>query len=423
MSKKFNPVLKKVLENVRPSKNEIKDIENSLKKFKSNINKNLKKHKIKAEVFVGGSFAKDTLIKKDVYDIDLFLRFDKKYKDKEISKITEKIIKKSDFKGVKKIHGSRDYFRVNINKDLCFEVIPVLKINNPNKAENVTDLSYSHVKYINKKLKSKQVDDVRLAKAFCYANKCYGAESYIKGFSGYGLELLICKYKSFVKFLKEMTKINEKEIIDIEKHYKNKKRVLLDLNESKLHSPIILIDPTYKRRNALAGLSKSTFKKFQDSTKKFLENPSLDFFKLDLIDFEKLKKNSKHDSVILEIKTIKQKGDIAGSKLLKFYNHLNLQISKYFEIKESEFEYLGEKTAKCFFGVKKKKYILIKGPKTENKKHAKRFKRKHKKTITKKGRLYVKKKIEFGLKEFLKKWKKENKRQLKEMSIINLKIG
>ena len=47
----------------------------------------------------------------------------------------------------------------------------------------------------------------------------------------------------------------------------------MDLNSSKLNSPIIPIDPTYKQRNVLAALSKETFEMFQKSCKEFLENP------------------------------------------------------------------------------------------------------------------------------------------------------
>jgi len=369
---KINAVLKKALENVEPSKEEIKEIEASLKKIKEKISKNLKVQKIKAEIFVGGSFAKNTLIRKDKYDIDLYVRFDKKYKDKNLSSLTKKALK--GFK-VQEVHGSRDYFRVKVNKGLYFEIIPVLKINKPQEAENITDLSYSHVNYIKKKIKSKKlIDDIRLAKAFCYANKCYGAESYIKGFSGYGLELLIYHYKGFVKFLKAMTKIKYQEIIDIEKHHKNKKLILMNLNASKLNSPIILIDPTFKNRNALSALNHGTFRRFQQSAKKFLKSPSIKSFNLENLDFDLLKsiaKKKKLDFVVVEIKTTKQEGDIAGSKLLKVHNHLKREIKEYFIMKNDEFEYTGEKTAKCFFAVQPKKEIIFSGPSIKNKVHAK----------------------------------------------------
>src|SRR3989344_1671006 len=260
--RKINSILKDVLKNIQPPEKDLKIINNSLARFLIDVKKKIKNLKINAEIFVGGSFSKNTLIKKDIYDIDVFIRFEKNYK--EISEITKKIIK-----GIKNpitVHGSRDYFKIKVSPIAYIELIPVIKINNPKDAENITDLSYSHVNYINKRIKKnkKILEDIMLAKAFCYANNCYGAESYISGFSGYGLELLVYHYGGFLRFIKEMVKIRkEKLIIDIEKQHKNKQDVFMNLNSSKLHSPIILIDPTYKQRNVLAALSDESFEKFK----------------------------------------------------------------------------------------------------------------------------------------------------------------
>ena len=59
-----------------------------------------------------------------------------------------------------------------------------------------------------KKMKDKDVLlGIRIAKAFCHANNSYGAESYINGFSGYALELLVYYYGSFLKFIKGIIQI------------------------------------------------------------------------------------------------------------------------------------------------------------------------------------------------------------------------
>ncbi len=414
--KKTNLILEKVLKNVEPEKEKIEHLEKVLKVFLNQIKK-----KIKAEIFIGGSFAKKTLIKKDKYDIDIFIRFSK---DEKISEKLEKILK--NFKNVKKIHGSRDYFRIKTGKDFYFELVPVLKVSNPKQAENITDLSYSHVKYINKKIKSQKIlNDIKIAKAFCYARKCYGAESYIKGFSGYSLELLICYYGSFLKFIKAMAKKKkEKIIIDIEKLHK-KPHILMDLNSSKLESPIILIDPTYKQRNVLACLSKETFVKFQKECKRFLKNPCEKFFEIEKIDLEKIKKdavNKKYEFVLIETKTDKQSGDIAGTKLIKFYNHFTEEISKYFKIKKKGFNYDNKQSAKCFFVIKSKKEILIPGPFAKDKKNVLRFKKAHKKTFLKNKKVFAKQKIDFDLKKFSEVWAEKNKKKVKEMSVSKFDV-
>jgi len=426
MPNNINSILKEVLKNIEPSKEETKIIDDKLKIFLKKLNSEIKKQELKTEVFVGGSSAKKTLIKKEKYDIDIFLRFNKQYRNEDLSDITENLL--GNLGEMKRVHGSRDYFQIQINNWLFFEIVPVKKISKPEQSLNITDLSYSHVKYISKKIKSKKIlDDIKLAKAFCHAQKCYGAESYIHGFSGYCLELLIIYYGSFQKFIKEISKLNLKEkiIIDLEKHYKNKREIMMELNTSKLLSPIILIDPTFKERNAAAGLSLEALKKFQESCKNFIKSPSIKHFDKALIDFNKLKDNAKKKKlnfIKIELSTEKQAGDIAGSKLRKFAHHLEPEIAKYFDIKEKEFEYHQQQTAITFISAKPKKEITLTGPQITDEKHAKAFKLKHKNTFEKKGQLYSKQKINFTLKEFLKNWLDKNQDKVKDMDIEDIKV-
>ena len=420
MTKKHEQILKNVFNkiNIEIQKEEI--MEKISEEFLKKIIKKINKLNLIVDPFLGGSFAKKTLIKKQKYDIDLFLRFDKKYKNENLSKLTRKILR--SFNNVKKMKGSREYYQVKINNWLCIEVIPVRKIAKVKEAENITDFSYSHVKYINKKIKSQKIlDEIKLAKAFTYANKTYGAESYVNGFSGYSLELLIYHYKSFVKMLKTLSKTKEKLIIDIEKHYKNKKNILLDINSSKLDSPIILIDPTFKSRNALAALSDSTFEKFKQDAKAFLKNPSENFFYKKKFNALEIIKGSKN-SLVFETKTKKQKGDIAGTKLLKFFRHFSYELKKYFEIKDSGFEYVEDKKGINVFVLIPKKKIICSGPLKRDLKNSEKFKKKHNKVFLKKGIYYYEKNLKISPKEFLVNWKKKNKRKLRDMNISGLKI-
>ena len=311
--------------------NDLSYLKKESKSFVLLLKDEIFKSGIEAEVIVGGSFAKGTLIRKELYDIDIFVRFDWKIDD--ISTPLEKALKeicKNRYK-LTKVHGSRDYFRAEKNKNLVFEIIPVTKISKPSEARNVTDLSYFHVNYIKRKLsRTNLAREILFAKAFCKAQKAYGAESYIRGFSGYGLECLIIHYKTFEKMARELSKAKERIIIDIEKRYKRKSDVLFELNESKLGSPIILIDPTWKERNALAALSYETFKIFQKSLKDFLRKPSERFFFESKIDEDKLIKEAKKkkvEFVHVRLRTDRQPGDIAGTKLKKFSDFLAREIS------------------------------------------------------------------------------------------------
>ncbi|MDO8528729.1 MAG: nucleotidyltransferase domain-containing protein [Nanoarchaeota archaeon] len=420
--KKVNSILNDVLEKINPSKEELKFIKESLEEFKEKLEKRIKENKINAIVFVGGSFAKGTLIKKKDYDIDIFVRFDLKYKDENLSKMTANLLKNTAHSV---IHGSRDYFRIKIRHDIFFEVVPVLEVKNPKEAQNITDLSYFHVRYIRQKITDKISDDIKLAKVFCHANNVYGAESYIKGFSGYALELLIYHYKSFSKFIEVVSKMKQREIVDIDKLHKDKRTVMLDMNSAKLKSPIILVDPTYRQRNALAALSDETFLKFQKVCRDFIKNPSEKFFETKKIDFEKEEKDAKkkkYEFVVLTTKTDRQEGDIAGSKLLKFHKHISNEIDKFFEIKNSGFEYDDKKSSKSFFAGKSRKEILLQGPRKELKEYVIGFKKEHKNTFEKSGKIFAREKVNYSIKEFIKNWKDKNKKKMDEMSIIELGV-
>ncbi len=425
MTKKVDLVLKKVLENIELEKEKLLKIDFELEKFLRRVEKRISKLKIDAEFFVGGSYAKNSLIRRDKYDVDIFLRFDKKYVEKDFGKLSKKILR--GIRGRTVVHGSRDYFKIKINSWLDFEIVPVRKVKNPRESKNITDLSYSHVKYINSKVKKKEIiRGIKLAKAFCYANRTYGAESYVHGFSGYALELLIYNFGSFEKFLRAMVKVKkEKLVIDVGKLYKNKKAVLIDMNASKLDSPVILVDPTFKSRNALAALSSETFEKFCIFAREFLNNPSYEFFKIKKVDYDELKKSASvggKEFILIKTKTWKQKGDIAGTKLLKFFRHLNFEFSKYFEVNDSGFDYVGGKYGLNYFVLKPRKEIVFVGPLVKDSKNSEKFKLERSGVFVEKGRLFSKMKIDFKGREFFKKWVKKNRRKVKQMYVKGLKL-
>ncbi len=426
---KINGVLANQIKNLRPKDSEINLLKKITKDFTKNIEKELSIQNVNADVFVGGSFAKKTFLKSDKYDVDIFVRFDWKYG--QISEELEKIIIPVCEKiGLiyEKIHGSRDYFRVyHSDVNGYFEVIPVTKIKKPTEERNVTDLSYFHVSYVKSKINGIE-DQVRLAKKFFKAQRVYGAETYVRGFSGYTAELLIIKYKSFTKMLREISKvkIGERLVIDIAKHYKNKSDVFIHVNEAKLHSPIILIDPTYKERNAMAALSNETLTKIKNSIKLFFKKPSEDFFILKKIDEEQLKKKALKNNkqfLIIDLKTDKQRGDIAGTKLKKFAEVLHREVGNVFDISGFEFSYDDAQSGKVFLALNPKKEIIRIGPPIDMKKHVSRFKSEHVKTFIKNKRIHAKIPILKESRAFLHSWKIGNEKMLEQMHIVSMNIN
>ncbi|MBU0760652.1 MAG: nucleotidyltransferase domain-containing protein [Nanoarchaeota archaeon] len=417
---------KRVLETLDFSvgKNEFNELEKETKSFLNLLKKQVSKKKVNCEVFLGGSFAKGTLAKSESYDADIFVRFGRKCGDLSdyLGKILKNLVKRTGMK-IERLHGSRDYFRIRKNEKLIFELIPVLKIKKIVEAMNVMDLSYFHVNYVRRNLKGRLRKEVSFAKKFCEAQGVYGAESYINGFSGYGLECLIIHFKSFEKMLKELIKIKDKKlVIDTKKFYKKKGDVFIELNESKLQSPIILIDPTWKERNVLASLNWETFVKFQSAARNFLKKPSEKFFYKKEINVSQLKKKN-GEFLHLVLETDKQEGDIAGTKLRKFSNFLIREIEKYFYVLGKEFVYRGEgKKAELYLTLKSRGEVLKKGPPVTMKKDAVCFRKKNEKTAVRGGVLYCKVKTDFSGKEFLKKFVRKNEKKIKEMGVVDVRI-
>lgn len=365
-----------ILKELLPKKEEKKKLEKAVKNFLSKF----KKYKVS----VGGSYAKNTWLSGDA-DVDVFFRFGKG--EKNISKELSKILKKK-FKKVELVHGSRDYYHVKFG-DISFEVVPVLDIRKSSDAENVTDVTLLHVKFVKKNTNVKLCNEIRLLKQFCKANGLYGAESYISGFSGYVLELLMIHYKNFKNLVRKVGKWGNKEVIDVGKCYKTKKEAIKKLNPSKKVSPLILIDPVQCDRNVAAALSKKNYEKFIGLCKSY--DGSESFFRKKDVDVNKLK-----GYIVFKVKVKKGKKDIVGAKLVKKLEKLKKEFEKN-DFKVHDYGWKWDKAAYFWFKTDKKVPSFKKhyGPFVKQKEHVKVFKKKWGGVKKEKKRYYVNVKRKF----------------------------
>ncbi len=360
-----------ILESITLDKEGRKELDDKIKRFLGKLkNKDIK-------FFVGGSYAKNTFLK-DNLDVDVFARFNyKNYKYADISKELGKLLR-SKFKRVETVHGSRDYFHIKF-EGLTFEIVPVLKIRKPEIAENIMDVSPLHVKFVKRKSNKKLQDEIRLFKQFLKANHLYGAESYIKGFSGYVAELLVIYYRGFDNLIKAAREWKSEEVI----HFgKDKERVLSSMSKSKKHGPLIVVDPVQKDRNAAAAMGKRNYSKFIKLCKAF--NGSKNFFVKKEILMSKLRGHT-----ILQIKPLDGKKDIVGAKLLSLLERMKKEFKHYdFEIKDYGWKFEDE----VYFWFKAKKLKRNKihyGPKVKDKKNCIAFKKRWKNVKIEKGKLYT----------------------------------
>ena len=379
-------ILNQVLQDIQPDKSYEKEIFERLNFIIKKINQNSKDFK----AVLGGSGAKGTWLQ--TFDADIFVLFDyKKYRDKsdKLSDILEKNLKMK-FKKLIKLHGSRDYFQIKEN-NFTFEIVPIIKISRAEQAKNITDVSPLHSNWVKKH--KNLVNEIKLTKQFCQAQNVYGAESHIKGLSGYVCEILTVYCGSFLNLIKNAAKWRDKVVIDVEKYYRGKD-VFKIVNVSKLISPLIVIDPVQKDRNAAAALSVEKFEAFKKAAEEFLKNPSKEFFtKKDLNPLFLGLKNKNKKLIIIEAKPLAGKIDVVGSKLMKIFEFLKQQLTKNdFKILKSGWEWNKNSNSLFYFLLDKStlpKTIEIEGPPLEMKQHVDNFKKSHKKTFEKSGKIYA----------------------------------
>jgi len=387
-------LLNEILKEIKPTKEEEKEVKSTITNFISNLNKGLKN----AKAILGGSGAKGTWLSK-AHDADIFVQFNyKKYKDKssEIANILEKHLKKK-FTKISRLHGSRDYFQIK-QKSYTFEIIPILKITKAEQAQNITDVSPLHANWVRKS--KKLPDEIRLTKQFCKAQGVYGAESYIRGLSGYICEILTINYGGFLKLLRAAAKWEPKTVIDTVGYYKNRNDILFSINKSKQEGPLLLIDPVQKDRNAAAAVSTERFEQFIQACRKFLKKPSKASFKEKEITTADLKKQAgKNNLIILNITAKKGKKDVVGSKLLKVFEFLGKRLEKNdFKVINKGWKWDKNKEALFWFVFDKKSlstYVERKGPPLKFPDAVKDFKKKHKSTSIKKRCIFAKDKRTF----------------------------
>ncbi len=354
------------------------------------INAELEKRQVMARAVPGGSVAKDTFLRDD-HDIDVFVRFALDYdmEDEELPDILEDVL--SRFKP-ERIHGSRDYFQFSY-RDFDFEVIPVLAVEDATRARNVTDMSPLHVTYFRAHGEGLQ-DEVRLAKQFCKAAGVYGAESYIRGFSGHVIDLLVVRYKSFYELAKAAASWKAPVVIDLEGHHKDP----LTAIDPQKHAPLLIVDPVQPERNAAAALSQEQFDRFVARCKSFMRSPSESFFIIESFDEKRVRERLAKASGAAVLVTLRSpdddKPDIAGARVRKAFERIESSLERAgFTVVERGWHFAHKEDSYAWYVTKEHslpRLVERQGPPVSAKADAERFKKTHEETYERDGRLHTK---------------------------------
>ncbi|MGB9168512.1 MAG: CCA tRNA nucleotidyltransferase [Nitrososphaeraceae archaeon] len=266
-------VIHKALKASQPNKLELKRLRIVEKEIINEIKNNLVPEVV--AIKSGGSFAKGTNLKNDT-DIDIFILIDKKVSESHFEGIAMDIGFKALSKYTPRTRFSEHpyvegFVRKNKNEyPIRINIVPCYAVEKGNW-KSAADRSQYHTEYMTKNLTKDQKDQVRILKKFLKTIGIYGAEMLTSGFSGYVSEVLVLKYNTFKDVLLNISNLGKKETV-ISTH-ENKA-----IDETKFHSPIIIIDPIDENRNLGAAISAESLSKFIMASRTFLKHPSMYFF-------------------------------------------------------------------------------------------------------------------------------------------------
>jgi len=260
-----------VIERIRPDEEERRRVKAVTDRIITKINERALEMGVEAHAISVGSTARNTWVYGEA-DIDIFIMFpvdlsEEDLKEKGLS------LAKSISDRYQERYAAHPYIhayfydadkRVEHEADL----VPCFSVKDASLLKSAVDRTPFHNEYVRKRISGFE-DDVLLLKQFMKCLGIYGSEQRRKGFAGYLCELLILNYSSFVELLRNASRWQYGERIDIEGQgtYKGAG-----------NDPLIVIDPVDPNRNVAAAVSEFSFCRLIDAARDFLAHPSLNFF-------------------------------------------------------------------------------------------------------------------------------------------------
>lgn len=252
----------RVLQRIVPSQEEEERLREVVAILKRRLEAEIEDLGIEAHPMLVGSVAKGTHLTGS--EIDMFVLFSPSISREDLEKyglmLGESVV------GGEKHFAEHPYIQGQF-EGFMTEIVPCYEVTDPRKKMSAVDRTPFHTRYVLKKLKEKQKNEIRLLKQFAKGIGVYGAEAKVQGLSGYLCELLVLKYGSLQKVLKGTTKWRKGTIIELEKKA-----------SKKFNEPLTVVDPIDSGRNVASALSLDQFTRFIHLSESYLENPRIKFF-------------------------------------------------------------------------------------------------------------------------------------------------
>jgi len=276
--RRFDSVLKRVLDDVKPSDSEIAIARSAINEVMGRLKRLAPRN---VEVILAGSVARGTHIRGNS-DIDIFLLFPRSASESFVEKkgleIGKGIVDKKRNESYTVKYAEHPYTKVTLgDRGINVDIVPAYKIKNAAERGTAVDRTQLHNEFVNANLNARQRDEVRVLKAFLKAHGIYGAEAKIEGFSGYLCELLVYHYGTFANLVTGMANLKLPLIINTSKSR--------DMNNENTEFMLrlfskrfIVVDPTDSNRNVAANVSDESLSRFVIASRNLIRNPVIGSF-------------------------------------------------------------------------------------------------------------------------------------------------
>jgi len=300
-------IFDEILEKIAPTPEELYNINEIVEVVSVLLKKTARELNIKFTIIEpqGSTGIKQTQLRND-FDIDLFVglsydKFKHKYEGLSRNKLKKeskkdflelcnkwiiKALTLKEFKDPRLLYAEHPYVTVDFidqDKDIKVKLDIVLYFDlhleyiEKNGPITAVDRSPWHGRFVRDNLNKNQKDNVRLLKQFFKACHSYGDKSAVGkiGFIGYSAELLIYHYKTIEGVFKNFNELHQTPL----DYHGRSARELRKIEHFK-NEYLILTDPVDPNRNVGSAISERAYKYCNHKVKEFLENPSVEYFKI-----------------------------------------------------------------------------------------------------------------------------------------------
>lgn len=263
-----NEILASVRNEVTPTAEESEAMEAAAQELADRINSALAERGVDgASVTQTGSTARGTWVAGD-RDIDLFIEFPVAMSDSEMES-HGLAAGDAALPNGRTDYASHPYTKGEF-RGFEIDIVPCFAVETAGDIRSAVDRTPFHTRFLEAELTPELQGDVRVAKKFLKGVDAYGSDVATEGFSGFLTELLVLEHDGFVPLLEAVSEMEPPVRFDPVGH-----------GTETFSDTLVVIDPTDPERNVAANLSAEQFARFQHNARRFLSEPSLDFFESD----------------------------------------------------------------------------------------------------------------------------------------------